>query len=125
VDRSASSAGLIEESVVRCRQIGGADVDAIIGLLMRGMPGRPLEHWRKGFERLKKRHLQAGVPRYGLLLESDGSPVGAILLIYADAPSDLQGSPRCNLSSWYVAIIQESGFASDLLCVKAQACHLL
>jgi hypothetical protein len=42
------------------------------------------------------------LPRYGYLLESDGEPVGVLLLIFASVIIDGKASTRCNLSSWYV-----------------------
>jgi hypothetical protein len=41
----------------------------------------------------------AGYSRYGLLLESEGRPVGAILTIYASVPADGAFAIRCNVSS--------------------------
>ena len=40
------------------------------------------------------------MPRYGYLLENNGTPVGAILLIFAQTPGG--GEVRANVSSWYV-----------------------
>jgi hypothetical protein len=44
----------------------------------------------------------AGYPRHGLLLENDGTVVGATLTIYSNVPADAGFAIRCNLSSWYV-----------------------
>jgi hypothetical protein len=43
-----------------------------------------------------------GLPKYGYLLESGGSVVGAVLLICATVPNGDAVATRCNLSSWYV-----------------------
>ena len=45
------------------------------------------------------RSVPAGYSRYGLLLESEGRPVGAILTIYASVPADGAFAIRCNVSS--------------------------
>ncbi len=87
---------------VRCRQIGEADIEAVVGLLLQGFAGRTRRYWLNGFERQAKRVLPADVPRYGFMLESDAVPVGVILLFYASFESRGESRIRCNLSSWYV-----------------------
>jgi len=93
---------------VRCREIGSADVDRLVDLFTRGFRIRPREFWVRAFTRLTERPALPGYPRYGYLLEADGAPVGAILLIFSS--SIVQGQPkiRCNVSSWYA----EPAFAS-------------
>jgi hypothetical protein len=51
---------------------------------------------------LAEREIPAGVPRYGYLLESDGVPVGVILLIYSEINDGMKARLQCNFSSWYV-----------------------
>ncbi len=87
---------------VRCRPIGPPDLRAVAALLAHGFPARPLAYWSGGLERLARRDVPDGFPRFGFMLEADGTPVGAILLIAQTITH--QGPPfvRCNLASWYV-----------------------
>jgi hypothetical protein len=87
---------------VRRRQIEEADLGAVAGLLARGFRFRPKSYWLRGLARLGARAVPAGCLRYGLLLESEGRPVGAILTIYSGVPAGGGAAIRCNLSSWYV-----------------------
>jgi hypothetical protein len=87
---------------VRRRQIEEADLGAVAGLLARGFRLRPKRYWLRGFAQMSARAVPAGCPRYGLMLESDGRAVGAILTIYSRVPIEGGAAIRCNLSSWYV-----------------------
>ena len=87
---------------VRRRQIEAADLDAIAELFSGGFRFRAKKYWRRGLARMGARAVPAGYPRYGLLLESEGRIVGAILTIYSSVPADDGFATRCNLSSWYV-----------------------
>jgi hypothetical protein len=87
---------------VRRRQIQEADLGAVATLLSRGFRFRPKSYWLRGLARLRARALPAGYPRYGLMLENDGRPVGAILTIYSRVPTNGGLATRCNLSSWYL-----------------------
>ena len=87
---------------LRCRQIAGADVPAIVDLLARGFPGRGRAFWQRALQQLAKRTPPPGLPQYGYLLESGGRPVGTILLICSTMRADGGFASRCNLSSWYV-----------------------
>jgi hypothetical protein len=89
-------------SDIRCRQIEETDIDAVAALLTRGFPSRGNEFWRHALDQLTRRDPPKGLPKYGYLLESAGTPVGVILLICAAMPAHGTFSPRCNLSSWYV-----------------------
>jgi hypothetical protein len=101
-------------SKIRARQIGLTDVAAVADLLARGFPSRSSAFWIEVFARLAEHPSPAGSPKYGYLLESDGAPVGAILLIFS---SPRCGTIRCNVSSWFV----EPAFRSyaSLLVSKA------
>jgi hypothetical protein len=84
---------------VRCREICPADVEGVVDLLARGF-GFGREHWSRGLRRMADHETPAGCPKYGYLLESEGRPVGALLLIFARVG---ESAPvRCNVSSWYV-----------------------
>jgi hypothetical protein len=91
--------------MIRCREIGPADLDAIADLLTRGFARRPREYWTRGLRRQSIRDdVPEGFPRFGYMLDHEGTPVGVLLLIYT--ARDGWTAIRCNLSSWYV----EPGF---------------
>ncbi len=90
---------------VRCRRIEEADVGGIVGLLTRGFsPRRPRRFWEEAIAYLATRTLPPETPRYGLLLESERTAVGALLQIFSRLPPGKGDEPalRCNVSSWYV-----------------------
>jgi hypothetical protein len=87
---------------IRCRQIAEADVPAVTALLARGFPARDHQFWQAALDQLRRHEPPPGLPKYGYLLESDGIPVGAIILICSTMRSGDTLAPRCNLSSWYV-----------------------
>lgn len=86
----------------RFREIQESDVDTIAGLLTRGFVHRSREYWTLGLKRQSTRSLPEGTPRYGYLMESDGKPVGCLLLIYSAKLIDGEAATCCNVSSWYV-----------------------
>ncbi len=92
----------LEHPKVRCRQIGEADIEAIVTLLVAGFAGRTRAYWREGFERQRLRPLPTGLPRFGFMLEHDGRPVGVILLLFTRLAQAGEEQIRCNVSSWYV-----------------------
>jgi len=87
---------------VRCRQINDSDVDGVGDLLTRGFRIRSRNYWRRALASLGSHPTPAGLPKYGYLLESDGAPVGVILLIFSSIPGHDAAAMRCNVSSWYV-----------------------
>jgi hypothetical protein len=88
--------------VIRCREIGIADLDAIADLLTRGFARRSRDHWIDGLRRSSLREVPEGFPRFGYMLDHEGTPVGVLLLIYTARDDGGGTSIRCNLSSWYV-----------------------
>ncbi|MBR0973099.1 MULTISPECIES: acyl-CoA acyltransferase [Bradyrhizobium] len=88
--------------MIRCREIGAADLDAIADLLTRGFPIRSRNYWIDGLRRLSVRETPDNFPRFGYMLEHDRRPVGALLLIHTARNDDGCASIRCNLSSWYL-----------------------
>ncbi|GLH81509.1 hypothetical protein SSBR45G_64180 [Bradyrhizobium sp. SSBR45G] len=88
--------------LIRCREIEGHDLDAVADLLARGFPRRSRDYWSGGLQRQATRAVPDGYPRYGYLLENDGSPVGVLLTIYRDRGTAARPQIWCNLSSWYV-----------------------
>jgi hypothetical protein len=88
---------------IRCREIGEGDLDRVADLLTRGFAGRSRDYWMQGLRRqAARRDVPQGYPRFGYMLDHDGAPVGALLLLYTLRPSDGELSIHCNLSSWYV-----------------------
>lgn len=86
----------------RFREIQEGDLDAIGDLLTRGFAHRNREYWMRGLRRQGARSLPAVTPRYGYLLEHQGTPVGCLLLIYSSKIIDGEAAACCNVSSWYV-----------------------
>jgi hypothetical protein len=87
---------------IRCRQIDEGDLPAIAELLTRGFPNRNWQFWQCALDHLTRREPPHELPKYGYLMETDGAPIGAILLICSAIPVDGKLTTRCNLSSWYV-----------------------
>ena len=87
---------------IRCREISATDIDAVADLLTRGSFGRPREYWMQGLRRQAAREVPAGYPRFGYMIDHDGTPVGVLLLLYAERGSGTDATIYCNLSSWYV-----------------------
>lgn len=90
----------MEQPKVRCRLIAEADLDGIADCLARGFPHRPRSYFLAGLHRQSTRSVPEGLPRWGYMLEHDGRPVGAVLLMVS-ARSGGTGI-RCNIASWYV-----------------------
>ena len=86
---------------IRRRFIEDHDLAAVAGLLCRGFPTRSSAYWARGLDKLRQRQVPDECPRYGLMLEEEGRPVGVLLTIYARVDSDGDTITRCNLSSWY------------------------
>jgi hypothetical protein len=87
---------------LRCREIADADIDAVAELLTRGFVGRSREYWLQGLRRQAAREVPNGYPRFGYMLDNDGSAVGVLLLLYSSRMSGRETTIHCNLSSWYV-----------------------
>jgi hypothetical protein len=103
---------------VRCRRIEDTDAERVVSLLTRGFK-LPRRFWEDVIAYLATRALPPGAPRFGILLESNGAAVGAILQIFSCLPAS-EGVPatlRCNVSSWYV----DPAFRSYAPLLVAQA----
>lgn len=87
---------------IRSRQIINSDVDCLVRLLTKGFKRRNKQYWQRALERLAKHSTPPGLPKYGYLLEADGSIVGVVLLISTMVETDTDPIVRCNVSSWYV-----------------------
>ena len=66
---------------VRCRQITDADIPAVVALLARGFPSADRNFWQRGLHQLGRLRPPPGLPKYGYLLDNEGTAVGTILLI--------------------------------------------
>jgi hypothetical protein len=89
-------------SRLRCRQIGEGDIPAVTVLLARGFRKRSRQFWKQALEQLGKREPPPSFPKYGYMIEREGVPVGALLLICATVRTGGEIVIRCNFSSWYV-----------------------
>ena len=107
-------------SRIRCREIRKADTNEIVNLLTTGFRGRYFrtrDFWANALHRLSEHPTPPGFPRYGHLLESDGTPVGVVLLIFSSIRVNGEVIIRCNVSSWYV----EPRFRSYAALLVSQA----
>jgi hypothetical protein len=87
---------------IRARRITASDIGDVAALLARGFRRRPRHYWLTALDRLSVHPTPTGFPKYGYLLQSDGVPVGVILLIFSTIKAGEECAPRCNVSSWYV-----------------------
>jgi hypothetical protein len=89
---------------MRSRPIAPSDRDGVVRLLNKGFGfRRSRRFWQGLLDRLDRRAVPDGLPRYGYLLESTGRPVGAVLLIFSTPRTGVDADAlRCNISSWYV-----------------------
>jgi len=85
---------------MRCRQIVDPDLSNVAELLKKGFPKRSRDYWFDVLERLATHATPTGMPRYGYLIESAGTPVGAVLLISSKIQENNLLTIRCNVSSW-------------------------
>ena len=102
---------------IHCRQIAESDIAAIAALLRRGFPKHHRNFWLQAFEQLKRREPPPSLPKYGYLLESEGVPVGTLLLICTTIQMGDAATNRCSLSAWYV----EPEFRAYATMLVAQA----
>ncbi|SRR5579871_675083 len=86
---------------LRVREITEADHAEVALLLARGFQ-RPVWYYAEALRRLSRHATPPGFPKYGLLMEADGNPVGAVLLIFSTVRSGGHRQTRCNVTSWYV-----------------------
>ena len=87
---------------IRCRPIGDADIEGLIELLTKGFPNRTRGYWARAMQQLARRETPASYPRFGYMLELDGTQIGVILLIFSMQNARGKAHVRCNISSWYV-----------------------
>ena len=88
---------------IKLREIRNDDIPHVVELLVRGYDhARPREFWQLVFTGLRRRTVPAGFPRYGHVIESEGTLVGVIILIFSMIRSNGKVSIRCNGSGLYV-----------------------
>jgi hypothetical protein len=87
---------------IRCREIATADIDGIVNLLASGFRNRTRDFWVLALKRLSEHPTPLGFPKYGYLLECEGTSVGASLLIFSSILVNGEPRIRCNTSALYV-----------------------
>ena len=93
---------MLSPSVIRSRPITPEDLDAIARLLIQGYPNRSIQFFKAAFARLAEHRTPSDFPKFGYVLESDGSAVGAILLIFSSIVDNGKVCIRANGAFWYV-----------------------
>ena len=89
--------------IIRCREIVLSDVRGVVELLTEGFRAwRNRAFWLRAFARLSAHPTPRGFPKYGYLLESNGVPVGVLLLIFTSTKHGSKTGVRCNVSSSYL-----------------------
>lgn len=86
---------------LRVREIMEPDREGVARLLARGFQ-RPVWYYARALERMSQHPTPPGRSKYGFLMEADGVPVGAVLLIFSTLRSGESTHTRCNVTSWYV-----------------------
>src|ERR1700751_1451185 len=87
---------------LRVREIRDADLDAVARLLNKGFDFRSVDYWLRGLKRHASRPRPANYPAFGYCLDSGGTPVGVILLLFSEVQTEGETIVRANVSSWYV-----------------------
>jgi hypothetical protein len=83
------------------REIRESDIPVLAELLGRGL-GYPSAYYLRVLDQLTERPVPSGLPRYGYLLESGTTIVGAILLIFTQVQLPNESTIRCHVTAWYV-----------------------
>lgn len=83
---------------MKFRDITASDLPALSTLLSEGFVSTVPSVWDNALDVLSRRQPVAGMPRYGVVLESDGDLCGVMLMISQRRAN----TTFCNLSSWYV-----------------------
>jgi hypothetical protein len=87
---------------IRRREIWPGDLDHIVNLLASGFRSRKRSFWERALARLSQHRAPPGYPKYGYLLECNGTPVGVTLTVYSTIVVAGRTRVRCSMSSWYV-----------------------
>lgn len=91
-----------DPSCVRVREIRPTDLEPLASLLHKGFPERPREHFVHALGRLTAHATPEGFPKYGYVLEAEGSLVGVILVIFTTILEGGTAHVRGNPNSLYV-----------------------
>src|SRR5579872_5793724 len=83
------------------REIRDSDFAVLADFLGKGL-GYPSAYYLLILDRLAQRAAPVGYPRYGYLLETSKTIVGAILLIFTEIKLSDASSIRCHVTAWYV-----------------------
>jgi hypothetical protein len=102
---------------IQCCEIRSSDIDRIAHLLHSGFPERSRDHWTLTLNRLASHKTPAGYPKFGYMLETDGIPVGVLLLIFSSMTVAGETRIRGNVASWYV----EPAFRSHATMLTSRA----
>lgn len=103
------------KAALRIREIGPADLNNVIDLLTIGYHRyRDRSYWINAIQRLTAHETPTGVPKYGHVLERNGTLVGVILVIFSSQTINGVEHLRCNGSSLYV-IPAFSGYGALLV----------
>ena len=86
---------------LRAREISVSDFDAVAGLLGKGI-GYSKRYFLQLLQVMTQLPALEGFPKYGRLLECDGTTVGAIIFIFSSARSDGITMVRCHVTGWCV-----------------------
>jgi hypothetical protein len=89
---------------IHCREIGTADINGIVNLLTSGFlhHRRTRDFWVRALKCLSEHPTPSGFPKYGYLLDREGTPVGVSLLIFSSILVNGKKRIRCNTSALYV-----------------------
>jgi hypothetical protein len=88
---------------VRPRQISEVDIPDVVDLLVRGYGNaHSPQFWQDMLDGLTHRTVPPGFPRYGYVLESGGTLVGVVILIFSTIWENGVPHVRCNGSGIYV-----------------------
>jgi len=88
---------------VRCREIGTADLEQIVDMLTEGYRISNRGFWERRVKRLSDHASPPGYPKYGFVLECDGTPLGVIFTIFSYVVVNGITKIRCYPVTWYVA----------------------
>ena len=92
----------VSRSGLRCRQIVDSDANNVADLLARGFPAKNRLFWLRSLARLARHPTPHGSPRYGYVIENNGTLLGIVLLITSSIQTENTWIVRSNISCWYV-----------------------
>jgi len=87
---------------VKCRQIQDTDLAAVANLLNVSFPVYSNLIFLHALMKLAARPQLEGFPRFGYMLESDGTVVGVLLTITSRSGNSPDAAVKCNVSCWCV-----------------------